>query len=117
MWSFQNVFKPFQYIVSWDPTPIFCLLLSYFSIPLGTRVEDISSTIMLFLLLWALKSRESGGRLSYDHTFSNTLNIQVQRQWRASQRLLYFFSCFGFSSQEKIEDVSAVILHFEEIYL
>ena len=33
------------------------------------KVEDVSSIIILFLVLWVLKSRESGGRLNHYHTF------------------------------------------------
>ena len=93
------------------------------------KVEDVSSIITLFLvlwvltsresggrlnpyhtfrLLWVLKSRESGGRLSYERTLSIALDTQVKRKCRTSQLLSYFFYCFGYSSQEKVEDVSTL---------
>ena len=91
------------------------------------------SLIILFLLLGAFQSRESGGRLiSYD-TFSCALGTDVERKWRTSELLSYFsiafrtqvkrksrtsqlspycFYYFGSSSHEKVKDVSAITILF-----
>ena len=66
--------------------------------------------IILFLMLWVLKSRESEGRLNYCHTFSIALGTHVKRKWVTSQLLLYFLHCLGYSSHEKVEDVSSIII-------
>ena len=70
-------------------------------------MEDVSAITRLFLWLGVLKSRESGGCLSYCHTSSVALGIQVKRKWRTSQLVPYFFS-----SHEKVEGVSAIIIVF-----
>ena len=92
------------------------------------KVEHVSAIIIRFLLLWSLKSREIGGRLSYYHSFpiglssqfgrkwrtsqllsyfAIALSTQVKRKWRTSQLLLCFFCGFGYSS---VKDVSAIII-------
>ena len=80
--------------------------LSYyhtFSNGSGRKVEDVSTR------LWILKARESEERLNYCHTFSIALGTQV---WRTSQLLSYLFYCFGCSNQEKVKDVSNIIILF-----
>jgi len=74
--------------------------------------EDVSAIIILVLSLWVLKSRESGGRLQYYHSFSNSLGTGVKRKWRTSQLLSYLLYCFGYSNHEKVEDVSNIIILF-----
>ena len=44
-------------------------------------------TILLFPLLWAQESRESCGRLSYNHTFPIALGIQFQEVEHLSHHL------------------------------
>ena len=64
---------------------------------------------------FSVTSRESGGRLCYDHTFSTALGAQVHRKnrkWRASQLLPYFPCYFGCSSRVKVESVPAIIIVF-----
>ena len=93
-------------------------------------MEDVSAIIILFLLLWVLKSRESGGRLnyyyfflwiwvfkcegclSYYHIFAIALGAPVKLKWRTSQPAPYFFYCFGYSGCEKVEDVLFIITVF-----
>ena len=70
-------------------------------------MEEASAIIILFLMLWVLKSRESATRLSYYHTSSIALGTQGKRKWRIYQLLSYLCFCFGYSS---VEDVSAIII-------
>ena len=108
--------------------------MSYFFYCFGySSVEDVSAIIILVLLLWVLKSRESEGRLNDCHTFlllsvlkirengkhlssyytlSNAFGLQVKRKPRSSQLFAYFFYCFWSSSQEKVKDVSAILIVF-----
>ena len=72
-------------------------------------MKNVSTIVILFLLLWVLKC---GGRLSYYHTCSIALGAQIKRTWRTSQILLYFFWCFGYSSEEKVKDVSTIVILF-----
>ena len=65
-----------------------------------------------FLLLSVLKIRENGEHLSSYYTCSNAFGLQVKRKSRASQLFLYFFYCFWSSSQEKVKDVSAILIVF-----
>ena len=95
--------------------------------------EGRRAIAMLFTWIWVLKSRQSRGRLSYKGTFSIALDIQIKRMcrtsqllpyfsialgtrvkrtWRTSQLLTYFIGCSGYSSQEKVENVSAVSILF-----
>ena len=95
-------------------------------------MEDVSTIIILVLMIWVLKSRESGGRLNYyhtfsvtsresggclcyDHTFSTALGAQVHRRnrkWRTSQLLSCFPCYFGCSSRVKVESVPTSIKLF-----
>ena len=88
---------------------------------------------MLFTWIWVLKSRQSGGRLSYKGTFSIALDTQVKRKcrtsqllsyfsialgtqvkrkWRISNLLLYFFCYFVYPNQERVEGVPCIIILF-----
>ena len=51
----------------------------------------MSQLLSYFLLLWVLKSRETGGRLNY---------------------YPIVFKYFGYSSQEKVEEATAIITLF-----
>ena len=61
---------------------------------------------MLFIWILVLKTRESGGRLSYYHTFSNASGTQIKRKQRTSQL------GFGYSRQEKVKNVSTIVILF-----
>ena len=63
-------------------------------------------------MLWVLKSRESQGRLSYYHTF---LLLWVLKSRETGGCLNYYtivFKYFWYSSQENVEDVTAIIILF-----
>ena len=64
-----------------------------------------------FLLLWVLKTREHRERIN-TYYFSNAFGLQVKRKWRTSQLFSYFFYCFWSSSHEKVKDVSAILIVF-----
>ena len=89
--------------------------LSYFFYCFGCshqeKVKYAWTLIILFLMLWVLKSRESEGRLNYCHTFSIALGTQIKIKWVTSL-LSYFFYCLGHSSHKKVEDVSSIIILF-----
>ena len=89
--------------------------LSYFFYCFGSshqkKVKYAWTLIILFLMLWVLKSRESEGRLNYCHTFSIALGTQIKIKWVTSL-LSYFFYCLGHSSHKKVEDVSSIMILF-----
>ena len=62
----------------------------YFGSSSHEKVKDVWAITMLFIWIWVLKSRQSGGRLSYKGTFSIALDTQVKRKCRTSQLLSYF---------------------------
>ena len=117
----------------WRTSQLLSYLFYCFGYSNQEKVKDVSNIIILFLMLWVLKWRESEGRLNDCHTFlllsvlkirengehlssyytfSNAFGLQVKRKSRASQLFSYFFYCFWSSSQEKVKDVSAILIVF-----
>ena len=117
----------------WRTSQLLSYLFYCFGCSNQEKVKDVSNIIILFLMLWVLKWRESEGRLNDCHTFlllsvlkirengehlssyytfSNAFDLQVKRKSRASQLFSYFFLCFWSSSQEKVKDVSTIVTLF-----
>ena len=117
----------------WRTSQLLSYLFYCFGCSNQEKVKDVSNIIILFLMRWVLKWRESEGRLNDCHTFlllsvlkirengehlssyytfSNAFGLQVKRKSRASQLFSYFFYCFWSSSQEKVKDVSAILIVF-----
>ena len=122
-----------QVTTKWRASALLQCFLYRFWYSSHEKVEDASAIIILFLMLWVLKSRESATRLSYYHTFSIALGTQVKRKWRTSQLfytlsvalgtqakrksrtsqlLAYCFYYFGSLSHEKVKDVWAITMVF-----
>ena len=76
------------------------------------KVVDLSTLLIVPVLLWVLKSRASGGRLSYYHSFFYCFGYSSQEKVEDISTIIHFFKYVGYSSQEKVEDATAIIILF-----
>ena len=71
----------------------------YFCYLSQEKEDEALSVIIRFPLLLVFDSREKEGLLGY-HSSSDTLGVQVRRQWRTFEYLAIFFNTLDTQSRE-----------------